>query len=406
MEIIVKKFGGTSVSDLDHIQNAALRVKEAFEDGVRPVVVVSAMAGVTDQLLGGLKVKTLGADLRENDVVAATGEQMSAGIFALVLQGLGLKACSMMGWQVPVITSDRAGAAEIREIPPENLLKSLKAGEIPVIAGFQGVTDQGRITTLGRGGSDISAVAIAATLKAKRCDIYTDVPGIYTTDPNIVSKAHKLDSISYQEALELAAVGAKILHPRAIALAVRFGVTIQVLTSYENRPGTMIMNAKDMKDERIVSGIACSDNEAKVSILGIRDEPGTVAAIFKPLADADISVDMIVQDVSKEDGLTDVTFTVDKDNLDQTLALIEKTKAATDFENLVSDRNVIKLTVVGLGMAGRAGVAQKMFTALGELGINIQAISASDIKISVLVKEVHQKDALKALHSAYGLDKR
>lgn len=406
MEIIVKKFGGTSVSDLDHIQNAALRVKEAFEDGVRPVVVVSAMAGVTDQLLGGLKVKTLGADLRENDVVAATGEQMSAGIFALVLQGLGLKARSMMGWQVPVITSDRAGAAEIREIPPENLLKSLKAGEIPVIAGFQGVTDQGRITTLGRGGSDISAVAIAATLKAKRCDIYTDVPGIYTTDPNIVSKAHKLDSISYQEALELAAVGAKILHPRAIALAVRFGVTIQVLTSYENRPGTMIMNAKDMKDERIVSGIACSDNEAKVSILGIRDEPGTVAAIFKPLADADISVDMIVQDVSKEDGLTDVTFTVDKDNLDQTLALIEKTKAATDFENLVSDRNVIKLTVVGLGMAGRAGVAQKMFTALGELGINIQAISASDIKISVLVKEVHQKDALKALHSAYGLDKR
>jgi len=406
VEIIVKKFGGTSVSDLDHIQNAALRVKEAFEDGVRPVVVVSAMAGVTDQLLGGLKVKTLGADLRENDVVAATGEQMSAGIFALVLQGLGLKARSMMGWQVPVITSDRAGAAEIREIPPENLLKSLKAGEIPVIAGFQGVTDQGRITTLGRGGSDISAVAIAATLKAKRCDIYTDVPGIYTTDPNIVSKARKLDSISYQEALELAAVGAKILHPRAIALAVRFGVTIQVLTSYENRPGTMIMNAKDMKDERIVSGIACSDNEAKVSILGIRDEPGTVAAIFKPLADADISVDMIVQDVSKDDGLTDVTFTVDKDNLDQTLALIEKTKAATDFENLVSDRNVIKLTVVGLGMAGRAGVAQKMFTALGELGINIQAISASDIKISVLVKEVHQKDALKALHSAYGLDKR
>ncbi|MEE8258375.1 MAG: aspartate kinase, partial [Sphingomonadales bacterium] len=363
-------------------------------------------AGVTDQLLGGLNVKALGADLHENDVVAATGEQMSAGIFALVLQGLGLKARSVMGWQVPIITSDKAGAAEIREIPPENLLKSLKAGEIPVIAGFQGVTDQDRITTLGRGGSDISAVAIAATLKAKRCDIYTDVPGIYTTDPNIVSKAHKLDTISYQEALELAAVGAKILHPRAVALAVRFGVTIQVLTSYENRPGTLIMNAKDMNDERIVSGIACSDNEAKVSILGVRDEPGTVAAIFKPLADADISVDMIVQDVSKEDGLTDVTFTVDKEYLAQALALIEKTKAATGFENLVSDKDVIKLTVVGLGMAGRAGVAQKMFTALGERGINIQAISAADIKISVLVKEVHQKEALKALHSAYGLDKK
>ncbi len=406
MEIIVKKFGGTSVSDLDHIQNAALRVKEAFDEGIRPVVVVSAMAGVTDQLLGGLNVKALGADLRENDVVAATGEQMSAGIFALVLQGLGLKARSVMGWQVPIITSDKAGAAEIREIPPKNLLKSLKAGEIPVVAGFQGVTDQDRITTLGRGGSDISAVAIAATLKAKRCDIYTDVPGIYTTDPNIVSKAHKLDTISYQEALELAAVGAKILHPRAVALAVRFGVTIQVLTSYENRPGTMIMTAKDTSDERIVSGIACSDNEAKVSILGVRDEPGTVAAIFKPLADADISVDMIVQDVSKEDGLTDVTFTVDKDYLDQALALIAKTKAATGFENLVYDKDVIKLTVVGLGMAGRAGVAQKMFTALGERGINIQAISAADIKISVLVKEIHQKEALKALHSAYGLDKR
>lgn len=404
MEIIVKKFGGTSLSDLDHVKNAGLRVREAVEAGKMPVVVVSAMAGVTDQLLASLT--GLGADPSERDVVASAGEQISAGIFALVLQGLGLKARSWTGWQVPVITSDRAGAAEISEIPPDNLLKSLKAGVIPVVTGFQGVTSEGRITTLGRGGSDITAVALAAALGAGQCDIYTDVPGIYTTDPNIVSTAYKLDTISYQEVLELSSVGAKIMHPRAVALAVRFGVIIQVLTSYENRPGTMIVNEKDLKGERIVSGIACSDNEAKVSIIGIRDEPGTVAAIFKPLAEADISVDMIVQDVAREGGLTDVTFTVDKSNLKRTLELVRGTKDQTGFEDLTCDKEVIKLTVVGLGMAGKAGVAQRMFTALGDKGINIQAISASDIKISVLVREKHQKQALKALHSAYGLDKR
>lgn len=404
MEIIVKKFGGTSLSDLDHVKNAGLRVREAVEAGQMPVVVVSAMAGVTDQLLASLA--GLGSDPGERDVVASAGEQVSAGIFALVLQGLGLKARSWTGWQVPVVTSDRAGAAEISEIPPDNLLKSLKAGVIPVVTGFQGITSEGRITTLGRGGSDITAVALAAALAARQCDIYTDVPGIYTTDPNIVSTAYKLDTISYQEVLELSSVGAKVMHPRAVALAVRFGVIIQVLTSYENRPGTMIVNEKDLKGERIVSGIACSDSEAKVSIIGIRDEPGTVAAIFKPLADADISVDMIVQDVAREGGLTDVTFTVDKSNLKRTLELVRETKDQTGFEDLTCDEEVIKLTVVGLGMAGKAGVAQRMFTALGDKGINIQAISAADIKISVLVREKHQKQALKALHSAYGLDKR
>jgi len=404
--IIVKKFGGTSLSDLDHIKNAALRVKEAVEAGHRPVVVVSAMGHATDQLLDTLKQKGLKANPEERDVVLATGEQVSAGVFALILQEMGLRARSFMGWQVPIITSEAAGGAQIREIPPKTLQRSIRHGEIPVVTGYQGVTEGGRITTLGRGGSDITAVALAVALKAERCDIYTDVPGIYTSDPNLVSSACKLDTISYQEVLELAAVGAQVMNPRAVAMAVRFGVTIQVLTSYENRPGTLIVNEKDLTEARVVSGIACSDNEAKVSIIGVRDEPGTVAAIFKPLAEAGISIDMIVQDVSKDGGLTDVTFTVDKDLLDQTLELIAGTKDRTGFENLTSDRNVIKLTVVGLGMAGQAGVAQTMFTALGEKGINIQAISATDIKISVLVREQHQKEALKALHSAYGLDKR
>lgn len=406
MAIIIKKFGGTSLSDLDHIKNAALRVKEAVEAGSRPVVVVSAMGGVTGQLLGNLKHRNLGTDPAESDVVLSAGEQVSAGTFALALRGMGLKARSFMGWQVPIITSDKAGEAQIREIPPEALKKSIKYGEIPVIAGFQGVTEAGRITTLGRGGSDITAVALAAALKAERCDIYTDVPGIYTADPNLVSTAYKLDTISYQEVLELAAVGARVMHSRAVALALRFGVTIQVLTSYENRPGTLIVKEKDLTERRIISGIACSDNEAKISIIGIRDEPGAVAAIFKPLAEAGISVDMIVQDVSKDGGLADVTFTVDKDLLDRTLKLIRDSREKTGFKDLVSDRNVIKLTVVGLGMAGQAGVAQTMFTALGERGINIQAISATDIKISVLVQEKHQKEALKSLHAAYGLDKR
>lgn len=406
LDIIVKKFGGTSLSDLDHIRNAAARVLEAVEAGRRVAVVVSAMAGVTNELLTQASAVGLGEDKRERDVVLSVGEQVSAGIFALVLQGLGLKARSFMGWQIPITTTPIAGEAKIKDVSPDAIMRCLKMGEIPVVAGYQGVTETGRITTLGRGGTDISAVAIAVALKANRCDIYTDVPGIYTTDPNIVSKAWKLDTISYQEILELAAVGAKVMHPRAVALAMRFKVPIQVLTSYENRLGTMIVSERDIKSERAISGIACSDSEAKVSVIDVKDEPGAVAAIFKPLADADISVDMIVQDVAKEDGLTDVTFTVDKANLKKCLELIRKAKNKAGFRDLTSDTAVTKLTVVGLGMAGQAGVAQKMFTALGGKGINIQAISATDIKISVLVAERHQKEALKALHAAYGLDKR
>lgn len=406
MAIIVKKFGGTSLSDLDHIKNAAERVKECVEMGDQPVIVVSAMAGVTADILKTLESSGLGSNPKERDVAAAAGEQISAGIFALALEGLGLRARSWMGWQVPIVTSDDAGDAKISKVHPENLEASLKKGEIPVIAGYQGVTKDGRITTLGRGGSDITATALAAALKAKRCDIYTDVPGIYTTDPNFVPTARKLDAISYSEILELAAVGATVLHHRAVAIAMRYRVPIQVLTSFENRPGTMIVHEKDLGHGRAVSGIASSDNEAKVSIIGLRDEPGAVAAIFKPLADHNISVDLIVQDISRDPGLADLTFTVDKELLEKALGLIKKSKEKTRFSEIVTDTDVIRLTVVGLGMAGQAGVAQKMFNALGDKGINIQAISATDIKISVLVSEKHQKDALRALHAAYGLDKK
>jgi aspartate kinase len=309
-----------------------------------------------------------------------------------------------MAWQVPIETSADAGDAKIRTIKPDNLLEALEKGEIPVIAGYQGVSEAGRITTLGRGGSDITATALAASLKAERCDIYTDVPGIYTTDPNFVSTARKLDAITYAEILEMAAGGAKVMHPRAVSIAMRYAVPIQVLTSYENRPGTMILNDNDLNEGRAATGIACSASEARVSVIGIPDEPGVVAALFKPLAEANISVDLIVQDTSQTAGRADLTFTVKKDLLEKALDLIAETKAKTDFSEVTSDTEVIKLTVVGAGFAGQAGVAQKMFNALGEKGINIQAISAGDIKISVLVAEEHQKEALSALHKAYGLD--
>ncbi|MEE8295397.1 MAG: aspartate kinase, partial [Sphingomonadales bacterium] len=364
MAIIVKKFGGTSLSDLDHIKNAAERVLECVQEGDTPVVVVSAMAGVTADILKTLKSSGLGSNPKEHDVAAAAGEQISAGIFALTLEGMGLAARSWMGWQVPIVTSSEAGEAKIKKVHAENLKASLKSGEIPVIAGYQGVTKEGRITTLGRGGSDITAVALAAALKAKRCDIYTDVPGIYTTDPKFVPTARKLNAISYSEILELAAVGAKVMHHRAVVIAMRYQVPIQVLTSYENRPGTMIVHEKDLNHGRVVSGIACSDSEAKVSVIGIPDEPGAVAAIFKPLADHNISVDLIVQDISREPGLADLTFTVDKEWLEKALELIKEAREKPGYSEIVTDAEVIKLTVVGLGLAGQAGVAQKMFNAL------------------------------------------
>jgi len=403
--LIVKKFGGTSLGDLDHVRNAALRVKEALEKGDRVVVVVSAMAGVTDRLLASASGEGLGADGFERDAVAATGEQVTAGVFALALHGLGIRARSWLGWQIPIVTGETPGEARIVDIETDKLEAALKAGEVPVVAGFQGVTASGRITTLGRGGTDITAVALAAALSADRCDIYTDVPGIYTADPNLVPGARQLSAISYREVLALAATGAKVMHSRAVALGLEYGVHIEVRTSYEARPGTMIVAEKDLTEPKAVSGIACSEQEAKVSVLGVADEPGTVAAVFKPLADAGISVDMIVQDVAGANEPADVTFTVSKNDLAKTLELLAAAKGAVGYREVLSDPYVVKVSVVGLGMAGRPGVAQKMFDALGARKINIQAISASDIKISVLIAENHKAEAVRALHAAYGLER-
>lgn len=404
MALIVKKFGGTSLSDADHVRNAALRVREAAAAGDRVAVVVSAMAGVTDQLLAGCERPGFGEDGAERAAVAATGEQVTAGVFALALQGLGLKARSWLGWQVPIVTAGGPEDAAIARIGTKRLKAALGKGEIPVIAGFQGVDGKGRVTTLGRGGSDVTAVALAAALKARRCDIYTDVPGIYTADPNQVAGARRLEAVGYSEILALATVGAKVMQSRAVAHAAQNGVRIQVLTSYENRPGTMIVSDRELKNGRDVTGIACSEAEAKVSVEGIRDEPGAVAALFKPLADAGISVDMIVQDVAGEGNLADVTFTVNKRAAAKAVSLLEAAKGKIGFKRIASDPDVVKVSLVGLGMAGKPGIAQRMFTALGGEGINIQAISASEIKISVLIAAAHKRAALKALHSAYGLD--
>ena len=405
MALIVKKFGGTSLGDLDHVRNAAARVKEALHAGDRVAVVVSAMAGVTDRLLASASGEGLGDDAFERDSLASTGEQVAAGVFALVLQGMGIPARSWLGWQVPILTADTPGEARIVRIETGKLEAALKAGEVPVLAGYQGVTARGRITTLGRGGSDITAVALAAALHADRCDIYTDVPGIYTADPNLVSGARQLAAISYREILALAATGAKVMHSRAVALGMEYGVKIEVRTSYEARPGTMIVGEHDLKEPKAVSGIACSDQEAKISVQGVADEPGTVAALFHPLAEAGISVDMIVQDVAGKDAPADVTFTVHKNDLAQALALLTAAKAAIGYRELHADPKVVKVSVVGLGMAGRPGVAQKMFDALGKKKINIQAISASDIKISVLIADNHKAEAVRALHAAYGLER-
>jgi aspartate kinase len=403
LALIVKKFGGTSLGDLDHVRNAAERVREARASGERVAVVVSAMAGVTDQLLKTCAGEGLGPDGFERDSVAATGEQAAAGVFALVLQGLGIPARSWLGWQVPIVTTDTPGEARIVKVETKSLEAALARGEVPVVAGFQGVSEGGRITTLGRGGSDITAVALAAALKARRCDIYTDVPGIYTADPNLVPGARQLAAISYREILALAATGAKVMHSRAVALGLEYGVKIEVRTSYEARPGTMIVAEKDLTEPKPVSGIACSEQEAKISVQGVADEPGTVAGLFRPLAEAGISVDMIVQDVAGKNAPADVTFTVHKKDLARALSLLKAAKKSVGFRALEADDKVVKVSVVGLGMAGRPGVAQKMFDALGAKHINIQAISASDIKISVLIAEHHKAEAVRALHAAYGL---
>jgi aspartate kinase len=404
MARIVMKFGGTSVADVARVRNAAERVRAEAAAGHQVAVAVSAMAGVTNQLVDYVDEAAKISDLREYDVVVSAGEQVTAGLMAIALQETGIAARSWLGWQVPVHTNDAHGNARIESIGVEEIIKRMEDGQVAIVAGFQGISPEGRITTLGRGGTDTSAVALAAALGAERCDIYTDVDGVYTSDPRIVAKARKLDRVTYEEMLEMASVGAKVLQTRSVELAMKHGVRVQVLSAFENSPGTLVVDEDEIVEKAIVSGIAYSRDEAKITLRQVPDRPGVAAAIFGPLAQAHINVDMIVQNVSTERDSTDLTFTVGKAEFDRALKVIEKNCGHLDYQELSGDPNVVKVSVIGVGMRSHAGVAQQMFTALAEKGINIQVISTSEIKISVLVAEEYTELAVRALHSAYGLD--
>ena len=404
MARIVQKFGGTSVGTIERIQAVAKRVKAEVDAGNEVAVVVSAMSGVTNQLVDyATKISPL-HDAREYDVVVASGEQVTSGLVAMALQALGVPARSWLGWQIPFKTDAVHGKARIQDIATAELLRRMASGEVPVVAGFQGVAEDNRITTLGRGGSDTSAVALAAALKADRCDIFTDVDGVYTCDPRIVAKARKLDKITHEEMLELASQGAKVLQTRSVAMAMSHGVRVQVLSSFVDAPGTLVVNEDEIVEKEVVSGIAYSRDEAKITLVGVQDRPGVAAAIFGPLSDASINVDMIVQNVSEDGKTTGLTFTVGKADLERTVSVLNERRKDLGFARLVPDSNVVKVSVIGVGMRSHAGVAQRMFQTLAGKGINIQVISTSEIKISVLIAEEYTELALRALHTVYGLD--
>ncbi len=404
MARIVMKFGGTSLADLDHVRNVAERVKDEVDRGNQVAVIVSAMAGVTDQLADYADQSAGIYDLREYDVVVSSGEQVTAGIVAIVLQDLGVAARSWLGWQIPIQTDDAHGNARIEDIDVAEIERRLEAGQVAVVTGFQGIDAQNRVTTLGRGGSDISAVALAAALEAERCDIYTDVDGVYTSDPRIVARAHKLDRITYEEMLEMASQGAKVLQTRSVEIAMKHRVRVQVRSSFDDTPGTLVVDEDEIVEQAIVSGITYSRDEAKVTLTGVPDRPGAAASIFGPLAEAAINVDMIVQNVSVESERTGLTFTVPKTDLERAVEVLEALKGTLEYGDLLSDADVVKVSVIGVGMRSHAGVAQKMFATLAEKGINIQVISTSEIKVSVLVAEQYTELAVRSLHSAYGLD--
>ncbi|MBC6406000.1 MAG: aspartate kinase [Rhodospirillales bacterium] len=405
MARLVLKFGGTSVADLERLERVARRIKAEWGQGHELAVIVSAMAGQTNYLVNLVRSASALADLREYDVVVSSGEQVTSGLLAIILQRLGVPARSWMGWQLPVRTTVQHGSARVEAIETAELRRRFKEErQVAVLAGFQGLADDGRTTTLGRGGSDTSAVALAAAIEADRCDIYTDVDGIYTSDPRIVAKARKLERITYEEMLEMASLGAKVLQTRSVELAMKHRLCVQVRSSFEDRPGTLVVDEEEIVEQAVVSGIAHSLDEAKVTLTRIPDRPGIAAAIFGPLADAAINIDMIVQNISLDGEITDMTFTVSRGELDRALMVLEKNRDTLRYESLERDDKVAKVSVVGVGMCSHAGVAQKMFTTLAEKGINIQVITTSEIKISVLVAEDYLELALRALHSAYGLD--
>jgi len=418
MAVVVMKFGGTSVATVERIRNVARHVKREVDAGNEVAVVVSAMAGATNQLVSWVREAALLHDAREYDAVVASGEQVTAGLLAIVLQSMGLHARSWQGWQVPILTDAAHGAARIADIPGEKLRERLKAGEVAVLTGFQGIEpERNRISTLGRGGSDTSAVAIAVALKADVCDIYTDVDGVYTTDPRIVPKAQRLPKISYEEMLEMASLGSKVLQTRSVEVAMVHRMRVRVLSSFvapeAMQPvrsgalediGTIVCDEDEILEQQVVSGIAYAKDEAKVTMLKVDDKPGVAARIFGPLADAGINVDMIVQNITPDGNHTDMTFTVQASELPRALEVLRGVKSELGYFDVRSSADVAKVSVIGVGMRSHAGVAAKMFKALAEKGINILAITTSEIKISVLIDAAYAELAVRTLHTLYGLD--
>ncbi len=413
MARIVLKFGGTSVGDTERIKNVARKAKAEVERGNEVAVVVSAMSGATNQLVKWVNEIAPLHDAREYDVVVATGEQVTIGLLAMALQQEGVRSRSWVSWQIPIRTDAAYAKARIVDIDTTEMSAAMAAGEVPIVPGFQGVSPEGRITTLGRGGSDTSAVALAAALGADRCDIYTDVDGVYTSDPRIVEKARKIDRVTYEEMLEMASQGSKVLQTRSVELAMNHRVRVQVLSSFDaalgsDLPGTLVVDEEEIMaqglEKSVVSGIAFSKDEAKITVTRVADRPGVAAAIFGPLAEANINVDMIVQNVSLDGSSTDITFTVPRADLPRAVERLERAKKDLGFAEIKSDTNVAKVSVIGVGMRSHAGVALKMFETLAGKGINIQVISTSEIKISVLIAAEYTELAIRTLHTAYELD--
>ena len=424
MARLVMKFGGTSVADLDRIHNVARHVQREVEAGNQVAVVVSAMAGRTNELVGWVEnmPRVAGAnaalyDAREYDTIVASGEQVTSGLLAIALQSLGVDARSWQGWQIPLKTDLAHGSARIADIEGSKMMDRMAQGQVAVVAGFQGISPEGRIATLGRGGSDTSAVAIAAAIKADRCDIYTDVDGVYTTDPRVAPAARRLDKITFEEMLELASLGAKVLQVRSVELAMVHGVPTFVRSSFDDPAsidsspgavpvGTLICHEDEIVEQQVVTGIAYAKDEAQISLRRVADKPGVAAAVFGPLADAHVNVDMIVQNVSEDGSVTDMTFTVPDTDVEKAVKVLESARSEIGFEAIQSDKGMVKVSVVGIGMRSHAGVASTAFQSLADKGINIRAITTSEIKISILIDQDYAELAVRTLHSVYGLDRQ
>ena len=406
MQKIVQKFGGTSVGTIDRIRNICSLINKEIKNGNQVTVVSSAMSGETNKLVSLAENFDINKNKLEFDMIVSTGEQISIALISMALKEIGLKGKPLLGWQIPITGSNDFTKAKINKIDDKLILELMNKGEIPIIAGFQGIDEDNNIVTLGRGGSDTSAVAIAAAIKADRCDIYTDVDGVYTTDPRIVKNAKKLNKISYEEMLEFASLGAKVLQTRSVEMAMRHGVTVQVLSSQTGKTGTFLTKEDEKMENELVSGIAYSKDEANVTLINILDKPGVATKIFTPLSEANINVDMIVQTGSENGNKINFTYTVSRKDLEQTISIMEKNKIDIEFERIITNNSLAKVSIVGLGMRTHTGVANKMFSALASKNINIHVISTSEIKISVLIDEDSIEKALNSLHSTFELDQK